>query len=149
MGSTRTPTTRSFLGPFKSRFSRMSFVTALAMLKYRPATAYVRDIAHSNTETNSAREAAIESLGYLGSEADAERFFILVGDETVGFSLRKSCLLALVRIGIPEVMDAITGYLLDTESEMYGAALAALGELGSFRAQKRAQRVLGPKKGHG
>ena len=44
------------------------------MLKYRPATAYVRDIAHSNTETNSAREAAIESLGYLGSEADAERF---------------------------------------------------------------------------
>ena len=57
---------------------------------------------------------------------------MLVGDETASFALRKSCLLALVRIGVPEVMDAITGYLLDTESEMYGAALAALGELGSL-----------------
>ena len=133
-------------GTVQKQILKNGFVTALGMLKYRPATAYVRDIAHSNTETNSAREAAIESLGYLGSEADAERFFILVGDETVGFSLRKSCLLALVRIGIPEVMDAITGYLLDTESEMYGAALAALGELGSLGHKKELGASLDRKK---
>ena len=119
-------------GTVQKLILKNGFVTALGILRYRPATAYVRAIAHSNTETDSAREAAIQSLGYLGSEVDAERFFVLVGDETASFALRKSCLLALVRIGVPEVMDAITGYLLDTESEMYGAALAALGELGSL-----------------
>ena len=133
-------------GTVQKQILKNGFVTALGMLKYRPATAYVRDIAHSNTETNAAREAAIESLGYLGSEVDAERFFVLVGDETVSFALRKSCLLALVRIGIPEVMDAITGYLLDTESEMYGAALAALGELGSLGHKKELGASLDRKK---
>ena len=43
-------------------------------------------------------------------------------------------------------MDAITGYLLDTESEMYGVALAALGELGSLGHKKELGASLDRKK---
>ena len=115
-------------------------------MRYRPATAYVRSIAHSDKEVGLTREVAIQSLGYLGAIQDAERFFVLVGDETASFPLRKSCLLALVRIGIPEVMDAITGYLLDPESEMYGAALAGLGELGLLAHRNELGSALDRKK---
>ena len=37
-------------GTVQKQILKNGFVTALGMLKYRPATAYVRDIAHSNTE---------------------------------------------------------------------------------------------------
>lgn len=124
-------------GTVQKQILKNGFVSALGLMRYRPATAYVRSIAHSEKEIGLSREVAIQSLGYLGSVEDAERFFVLVGDETASFALRKSCLLALVRIGIPEVMDAITGYLLDPESEMYGAALAALGELGLLGHQNQ------------
>ena len=119
-------------GTVQKEILRNGFVAALGILRYRPATAYIRSIAHSNEERGLSREVAVESLGFLGVIEDAERFFVLVGDETAGIPLRKACLLALVRIGIPEVVDAITSYLLDAESEMYPAALAALGELGKL-----------------
>ena len=133
-------------GTVQKQILKNGFVTALGLMRYRPATAYVRSIAYSESELGLSREVAIQSLGYLGSVADAERFFVLVGDETASFPLRKSCLLALVRIGIPEVVDAITGYLLDPESEMYGAALAGLGELGVLAHKNQLGPALDRKK---
>jgi hypothetical protein len=133
-------------GTVQKQILKNGFVSALGIMRYRPALAYVRSIAHSDKEIGLTREVAIQSLGYLGSVADAERFFVLVGDETASFPLRKSCLLALVRIGIPEVMDALTGYLLDPESEMYGAALAGLGELGSLAHRNELGPALDRKK---